>query len=416
MQLSLVGINNQTAPVSIREKVAVNGEGLSDYLLLLRSYIDQGVILSTCNRTEVYTITNGNVARSEAAIFCFMKTRLDVPDEELHKYIYTLHGIEAAQHLFRLTSGLESLIVGEYEIQGQVKQALEAAERNKMADLLLRQAFYSAIKTGRRVRQETGISKNALSVSSVAVELATNVTGDLTKCKVLVIGAGEAGRLVAKVAKERGASKIIIANRTKERAQRLAATLNGIPVDLSNLDSELKNANIVVTCAGAPHHILNSDKIKHVMNNRPTLPMVIIDIGIPRNVEPKVAKIPNVYLHNIDDLTEIANLNRQSRVNEIHRAEMIVSDEIERLMQSMNYFKIRPLVGALMGRAEEVRQAQLNKTLKKLPPLSDEQRESLEAMTKSIVTGIIKDPIQYLRTNSSSHDAEMVNHIFNLNM
>ncbi len=415
MRLSLVGINHQTAPITIREKVAISGESLCDTLSLLHSYVPQGVILSTCNRTEIYIVTDSDGDDAEKAILAFLKARIDVSDGELLKYVYASRDMGAAKHLFRVASGLESMVVGEYEVLGQVRQALEAAEKTGMVNLPLRQAFYSAIRTGRRVREETGISKNALSVSSVAVDLATDIVGDLRKCKMLVIGAGEAGRLVTKVARERGTSQIVIASRTKARAQALASALHGVPADLSDLAKELDTANIVVTCAGAPHWILDFHKVDGAMKNRPNLPLVVIDIALPRNVEPEVGNIRNVFLYNIDDLTEIADLNRKQRESEIHRAEEIVVDEVDKLASWWHDLKIRPIVGALMSRAEEIRSSQLGKTLKKLPPLSDEQRENLEAMTKSIVVRILKDPIQYLKTNGNSHHAEIVKDLFNLN-
>lgn len=415
MQLSLVGINHQTAPITIREKVAISGESLIEALSLLHSYVPQGVILSTCNRTEIYTVIDRDGDDAEKAILAFLKARLDVPDGELLKYVYVSRDMEAANHLFRVASGLESMIVGEFEVLGQTRQALETAEKTGMVNLPLRHAFYSAGRTGRRVREQTGISKSALSVSSVAVDLATGKVGDLRKCRMLVIGAGQAGRLVAKVARDRGASQIVIASRTKDRAQTLASALHGIPTDLSDLANELDNANIVVTCAGAPHRILDVHKVDGAMKNRPDLPLVVIDIALPRNVEPEVGNIRNVFLYNIDDLTEIANLNRKLRENEIHRAEEIVMDEVDKLASWWQDYEIRLLVGALMSRADEIRSAQLNKTLKKLPPLSDEQRENLEAMTKSIVTRLLKDPVQYLKTNGNSHHAEMVKKLFNLN-
>ena len=316
MRLSLVGVNHQTAPITIREKVAISAEKLCDSLSLLRSYIPQGVILSTCNRTEIYVIDSDG-CNAEKASLEFLKSQMNVSDADLLRYVYVSKDREAAEHLFRVASGLESMIVGEFEVLGQVRQALEVAEKAGMVNLPLRHAFHSAIRTGRRVREETGISKNALSVSSVAVDLAADIVGDLTRCKMLVIGAGEAGRLVAKVARERGISQMVIASRTKERAQALATELHGTPIDLSNLSDELRSADIVVTCAGAPHRILDVSHMEEAMRKRPDLPLVIIDIALPRNVEPEVGRIRNVFLYNIDDLTEISNLNRKQREAEI---------------------------------------------------------------------------------------------------
>jgi glutamyl-tRNA reductase len=416
MRLSLVGINHQTAPITIREKVAISDDSLSGTLALLHYYVPRGVILSTCNRTEIYVFDDSNGDEVENTVIAFLKTRLGISNDDLLKYVYTSHDIEAARHLFRVASGLESMIVGEYEVLGQVRQSLETAENIGMVNLPIRYTFHSAVRTGRRVREETGISKNALSVSSVAVDLAAGVVGDLSKCRMLVIGAGEAGRLVAKVARERGVSQIVIVSRTKARAQVLASSLHGVSTDMSELANQLDAANIVVTCAGAPHRILDFSKVEKAMRNRPDLPLVVIDIALPRNAEPEVGKISNVFLYNIDDLTEIAESNRRQRESEIYQAEQIVTEEVTKFTSWWRDLQVRPVVGALMSKADEIRLIQLGKTLKKLPPLSDEQHESLEAMTKAIVAKVLKDPIRYLKTNEDGHYIEMVKELFNLNV
>ncbi len=413
MQFILVGVNHQTAPIAIREKVAISGDKLGDTLSSFRSYLPHGIILSTCNRTEIYTATDDGDEAGKA-ILDFLNARLHTAGGDLSEHVYTYQDRETAEHLFRVASGLESLIVGEYEVLGQIRLALEAAENAGMVNLPLRQAFYGAVRTGRRVREETGISKNALSVSSVAVDLAANVVGDLRKCKMLVIGAGEAGRLVAKVAKDRGTSQIVIASRTKTRAQALASSLNGVPTDMSDLTGELSKASIVVACAAAPHPLVTVQGVETAMRSRPEVPLVLIDIAVPRNVEPEAGNIQNVFLYNLDNLSGIAGSNRKQREGEIQRAEEIVTLEVDKLIAWWQDFEIRPVVGALMSRAEEIRTAQLNKTLKKLPPMSDEQLESLEAMTKSIVTKILKDPIEYLKTNGNSRHIETVKGLFQL--
>ncbi len=413
MQLSLVGINHQTAPVAIREKVAVRTEGLLDSLSLLRSYLPQGVILSTCNRTEIYATGNSPIDLEKASLR-FLIERAGVSGTSLRRHVYLLKDSGAAHHLFRTTSGLESMIIGEFEVLGQVKQALEIAEQADMVNLPLRQVFTNALQTGRRVREETGISRNALSVSSVAVDLAAGIVGDLEQNRMLVIGAGEAGRLVAKVAKDRRIARIVIASRTKERARVLAETLQGIPADLDSLDNELNTATIVVTCAGAPHRILSASRVHKAMCNRPDLPLVIVDIALPRNVEPEVGRINNVFLYNIDDLTAISEANRKQREDETQKAEKIVAEEIEKFNLWWQQLDVRPLVGALMSKAERIRSAQLDITLKKLPPLSAEQREDLEAMTKSIVARILNDPIQFLKANTNGYHAEALRELFQL--
>ncbi len=412
MHISLVGLNHSTTPITIREKVAISVEQLHNSLLLLRHYVPHGIILSTCNRTEVYAMGSHP---TEEAVINFLNAMTGVSFVDLLPHIYLRENETAFRHLFRIASGLDSMIVGEYEVLGQVKQALAVAEDAKMVNLPLRHIFQSAIRTGRRVREETGISRNALSVSSVAVDLATKVVNNLESCKMLVIGAGEAGKLVAKVAKERGVPRIVVASRTQERAATLAAALGGIPTDLNNLAEELSTADIVVACAGAPHRLLDVYRVEEAMRNRSELPLVIIDIAVPRNVEPEVKQIDNVFLYNIDDLTKVSGLNRQQREGEIQQAEEIIAAEVARFISGRRVFGTRPVVGALMKKAEDIRYQQLSRTLKKLPPLSDEEQYSLEAMTKSIVTKILQDPIQCLKKNISNDEyAEMVSELFRL--
>jgi len=412
MRISLVGIDHQTAPVSVREKVAISTSKLYDTLPLLHSYMPRGIILSTCNRTEVYTI-DSDERHAEKASLDFLKSRLGITDAALLQYVYLFEDRTAVGHLFRVASGLESMIVGEFEVLGQVGYALEAAEKMGMVNLPLRHIFQGAVRTGRRVREETGISRNALSVSSVAVDLAAGVVGELKGGKMLVIGAGEAGRLVAKAARDRGISQMVVVGRTQERASALAAQLGGTPVSSSNLGEELLTTNIVVTCAGAPHRILSVGQVKGAMEKR-SFPLVIIDIAVPRNVEPAVSQIRNVFLYNIDDLTGLSALNRKQREDEIQKAVRIVDDELDNFASWWQEFKVRPLIRALTSRAEEIRRSHLDRTMKKLPRLTEEEQYRLEMMTRAIISKMLKDPIQYLKSNGSSNYAEMVREIFRL--
>ena len=320
MQLCLVGINYNTAPLAVREKASINVERLGESLSSLRRHIRHGVILSTCNRTEIYT-SGSDGAMLEKAGLRFLESLTGDEGAAHSDYVYILKNIEAARHLLRVAGGLESMVVGEYEILGQVGQALEAADKAGMADLLLNRVFQGAIQAGRRVREETGISRNALSISSIAVNLAEEILGKLSSRTMLVIGAGEAGRLVVKVARDRGVSRIAVASRTHQRAAALVQRVGGIPVGLDCLPQELAAADIVVTCAGAPHRMLGTNHIEKAMQSRGGRPMVIIDIALPRNVDPEVGNIPNVSLRNIDDLTGIYETNREGRLNEIGMAE-----------------------------------------------------------------------------------------------
>ncbi|MDO8715844.1 MAG: glutamyl-tRNA reductase, partial [Dehalococcoidales bacterium] len=383
MRISLVGVNHRTAPVEVREKAAIRNEELNRYLSLLRNHVSHGIILSTCNRTEVYIADNDRQDIDKAGL-SFFQTYLNIPDDDLARCAYVITSqTEVAEHLFRTTCGLDSLILGEYEVLGQVGNALELAEQAGMVNLPLRRLFQGAIGTGRRVREETGISKNAMSVSSVAVDLASRIIGDLKNSRLLIIGTGEAGRLVAKASKERGVTQIAVASRTMERAAEMASQLGGKPVGMFSLAEEMVTCDIVVGCASAPHAIVDAGIIESVMRHRPDSPLVIIDIAVPRNVADNVKALKNVFLYNIDDLTEISASNRKQREEEIALAAEIIGIELDKLTEWWQSLDTRPAVSALMEKAEAIRSSQLNFTLKKLRPLSQEEQDYLDAMTKS---------------------------------
>jgi glutamyl-tRNA reductase len=413
MHISLVGINFHTAAIELQEKLAISSGQLYDCLELLRVYIPNGVILSTCNRTEVYTVASDS-CHAEESILTFFKSRLITTDIGWISSLYCLDGEAAVAHLFRVAGSLESMIVGEYEVLGQVRSALRDAEKLAMVNLPLRRLFQSAIRTGRRIRRETEISKNAISVSSLAVDLAIKVVGDLKQCKLMVIGTGEAGELVAKIAKNKGVASLAIAGRTKKRAQAMAAKIGGIPVEQVNLIKELSTSNIVVTCSSAPHKILDASLVKKIMRNRGKLPLAIIDIGIPRNVEPEVASINNVQLYNIDDILQLSRTNRIHRERQIDKAEEIIADEIREFAGWWHSLEVKPLVRSLLDRAEKIRSCKLLQTTRKLPALSKEDHALLEVMTKSIVARILHDPVFYLKATNINNHHDIFKNIFNL--
>ena len=413
--IHLIGVNHSTAPLAIREKAAIGRGNLNGALNLLYSLTPYGVILSTCNRTEIYTVSTGS-NNAHTTGLSFMKTYLDIPDNTFYQHAYTLTDNTAVEHLFRMASGLDSMIIGEYEILGQVRQALEASKKAQMVNLPLRHIFQSAIRTGRRVREETGISKNALSISSVAVDLASKVVGNLKSSRMLVIGAGEAGRLVAKAARDRGVSQIVIASRTQERASSLTNALGGTAISLNDAMQELCNCNIIVTCADAPHSLLGVSQVRAMMREHSKLPLIIIDIAVPRNVDPEVAQIKDVFLFNIDDLYRIHKQNRRQRESEINKAENIVSEEMAKFSIWWRDYKIRPLIRAMMSKAEGIRCSQLKRTINKMPTLSDEDKYKLEKMTKAIITKILKDPIGIIKANGHKDNnfAEILKELFQL--
>ena len=415
LHLCLVGVNHSTTPVDFREKLAISVDQRRDAAISLLDYVPQGVILSTCNRTEVYA-ADTHAHRADQASIDFLKARANTADGELLPHTYRYQDKEAIRHLFLVASGLNSMIIGEHEILGQVARALEEVEELGSIELPLRNLFRQAVRVGRRVRQETDVSKGSLSVSSVAVDLVSGVVGDLASCRILVIGAGDAGRLVVEAARKRGASQIAVTNRSQDRAAALAAKLGGKVVPLYNLGEALAESDVVVSCTGAPHMILDRRSVEEAMRLRPEQPLVIVDIAVPRDVEPEVSQIENVFLYNIDHLNELSGWNRKQRQGEIEKATTIIDAEADKFAHWWQTLSVRPTIGALVEKAERIRRAQLDLTFKKIPRLSDEERESLEAMTKAIVTKLLHDPIQHLKSDADGkYDCvQLVNELFRL--
>ena len=407
-QACAVGVNYITTPVSVRERLSIPKAQMQDALASLRGYVSKGIILSTCNRTEVYTLTSDSHF-AERALRQFLEDWSHLSVEELTPHLYVHHNYRAMRRLCKITSGLYSMILGEHEILGQVAEALDEAEKAKMVDPPLRRLFQHAISIGRKVRDETGISRNALSVSSVAVDLTTKVIpADIHNSKVLLIGAGEAGKLVIKAFTRRGTSAISVASRSLQSAQALALSLGARAVDITEMGAEIAAADIVVSCTGAPHLVIHKEVVQKIMCHRPDRPLVIVDISVPRDVEPEVAHIGNVFLYDIDDLNRVLGTNHEERKKEVEEALAIITTELERLLEWWQTLEAKSTISMLMQMAEEVRQRQLNGTLKKLPPLTAQQQESLDSMTKSIVNKILQNPIQYLKKNGQNEEVVRV--------
>ncbi len=396
-QIHVVGVNHSTTPIEIREKLAISKDHITDALYLLSRYVSQGVILSTCNRIEIYYITEGSYSSSPG--IAFLKEWANISDADLHAYLYSYRNEAAVKHLFRVAAGLDSLIIGEFEILGQIRQSLEKARRANLVGLPLQNLFQQALNVGRLVRKNTGISRNALSVSSVAVELAAKTIEDLTKCTALVIGSGEAGRLVAKALKERGVTRIITTSRSYKKSFRLATLLGGRAVSIDTLNHQLVVCDIIISCTGAPHFILDYRTIQTALEHRANKPLVIIDIAVPRDVEPEVKQIANVFLYDIDDFTYLSELNRRQREAEVDKAMKIIEAEVKRFISRWQAMEVKPVISSLVKKAEDIRQRQLNLTLKKLPQLSPEEQQRVDAMTKAIVQKLLHDPIQCLKND-----------------
>ncbi|MBN1691243.1 MAG: glutamyl-tRNA reductase [Dehalococcoidia bacterium] len=412
MHVSLVGINHRTAPIEMREKAAIGPDSLHAYLHLLRRHLQHGVILSTCNRTEVYS-TGSRAGDVDQACVDFLGNSMGLT-ESATTCFYVMSDRVALEHLFDVSCGLDSMIIGEYEVLGQVSQALEAAEKSGTVNLPLRRIFESAIRTGRRARNETGISRNPLSISSIAVNKALDIVDDIGRCKIVIIGAGEAGRLALRVASGRGAADMAVVSRTLERAVRITGTCGGRPVGPDKLAVELRDADIVIACAASPHPVLHHRQVSDVMNTRPQRPLIIIDIALPRNVEPDVGSIYNVHLYNIDDLNKLADNHRQEREAEAAAVKEIIAEEAEILMNWLLAYSARPAIKSLMVRAEKIRAAQYHNSIKKMASLSEEEKQHIDLLTRSIVDKILRYPILYLKEGGDADRMKSINRIFGL--
>jgi len=414
MQIFVFGLNHETSPVEIREKLAISTERLNEALHSLFEYIPQGIIVSTCNRTEVYTLV-GLDCSERKELESFLSALGNIPLTELSPYLHTLQGEKAVRYLFRVASGLESMIVGEYEVLGQVRNALEQAESTGRVRLPLLNLFRQAVRVGRRAREETAISRNAASVSAAAVEPAKKLFKDLSPCKVLVIGAGEAGKLATKSLVNFGVSRVEVTSRSYERALSLASAVGGKAIPFHHMEESLKAADIVISCSGSPHFILEASAVSEAMQTRSQSPLLLVDIAVPRDIAPEIKGIENVYLYDIDDIKVIVDSNLQEREKEIERVEAIIDDEVARFLSWWNSLSAVPTISALVNKAEKVRTAQVSKMLRKAQGMSDENQAAIESMSKAIVKNILDHAIKHLRNSNGDESCiQAVQELFDL--
>lgn len=412
MYFTLTGINHHSAPIEVRERAAFSAEALPSALARLRQYVPHSIILSTCNRTEIYAAGAHAAATGDACIR-YLEDELHIPGSSLAAYIYKAGGEDLIRHLCRVACGLDSMVLGEHEVLGQVRQALNAAEKAGMVSQALRHLFQGAIRCGRRAREETGISKNALSISSIAVNKALSVISDISKASIMIIGAGEAGRLALRIARSRGAAGLAVVSRTQQRADGLAEQYGARPVSHERVTAELRGADIVITCAASPHPVLRHGQVGEAVEGRGGHPMVILDIAVPRNVEPSAGEIPGVHLYNIDDLNDIAEGHRLERETEVRAVEVIIGEETALLLKWWQSYNARPVIRSLMQRAEQIRAEQYGRSLKKLA-LSSEEQMAIDLLTRSIVDKILREPIMFLKSGADTGSPDVVSRLFGL--
>lgn len=409
MEIAVVGLSHKTAPVEIREKVAFAPDLLHEVARTVRGLqgVSEGVILSTCNRVEVYAATRKREDGIESLIR-FMADHHKIRYEDLRPHIYVYAGADAVRHVFRVASSLDSMVVGEPQILGQVKDAYDKAVQGSATGLVLNRFMHKAFSTAKRVRTETRIAQSAVSISFAAVELARKIFGELNGRTVMVVGAGEMCELAATHLVENGISGVVVTNRTFERAKALAEKFNGRAVPFESMSDALCEVDIVISSTGAPHTVLGVEAVKRAMRERRQKPMFLIDIAVPRDIEPAVNDLPNVFLYDVDDLTGIVEVNKRERNKEAEKAEGIVAEEVESFLTWAKTLDIRPTVRQLREHFEEVRRTEIEKTLKVFgDSLTDKQKKSLEAMSQAIVNKLLHQPTLYLKQIAEDPEAEI---------
>ena len=415
MQLALVGLSHKTAPVEIRERLAFSNDALRSALTSLvdRRAVNEALILSTCNRVEV-------VAESpdDRLIRDFICEFHQISHDSVSTHLYSYRNVEAIRHVFRVTASLDSMVIGEPQILGQVKEAFRIAMDAGTVGMHLSALMNRAFAVAKKVRSETGISQSAVSVSYAAVELARKIFGDLSGKTVMIIGASKMGELAAKHLRRAGASSVLVTNRTFERAVELAKVFEGAAVPFEHFTDHMTGADIVITSTGAPHFIIGRNLAEQVIHRRKNKPIFFIDIAVPRDIDPAVNQIDNAFLYDIDDLQQVIDANLKERFKEAMRAEQIVDDEVEAFCLKMQTRDVVPTIVQLRESLEKVRRDEIERNRRHLKDLSPEQQAAVDQITKSIVNKILHPPIEQLK--QMAHDpqgadlADLIRKIFNV--
>ena len=405
-EIVIVGVNHRKAPVEVREQVNFNDGLLDDALrqLIATEPIEEGVILATCNRVEVVAATtDGDVAVE--VLTSFLANREDVESARLADHLSVYRGREAVRHLFRVAASLDSMVVGEPQILGQLKEFYGRSAAVGSAGTVLHRCFHKSFSVAKRVRTETGVATKAVSVSSAAVELAAKIFERLEDKTAMLIGAGTMSELAARHLLAHGVANMIVTNRTFDRAVELAREFRGTPVPFSDFHRYLPMADVVIGSTGADRYVLTPSLVEEALRERKYRPIFLIDMSVPRTFDPAINELENVYLYDIDDLGGVAEVNRDERSREAEKAEAIVEDEVEIFGKWLAGLDAVPTIVALREKIDAMRKAELQKTLATLRELSPRERESLEAMTTAIVNKILHGPITHLKQHDRQREA-----------
>jgi len=393
-----IGMNHETAPVALRECLAVESQNVQKALGLMRNLdvVREGFFLSTCNRVEALIVAEEGQEAKQAVVSLFGKMG-NIPVDEFSSSLYTFENMDAVTHIFSVASSLDSMVIGEPQILGQIKEAYLQATREKMSGVILNRLMHKAFHVAKRVRSETDICGSAVSISYAAVELARKIFHDLEGKRVLLIGAGEMAELAARHLLTNGVSAMTVLNRTFERAVEVAERFGASPVSFEEIEDQLLKADIVVTSTAATEYVITREMVKKVLRKRRNRPLFVIDIAVPRDVEPEVNKLNNVYLYDIDDLKGVIEINKAQRQEEAVKAQRIVNEEVVKFEKWLKTLSVVPTIVSLRNKAEAIIQAEFGKSRSALDQLSPSQREAVEVLIRSIVEKMLNDPILFLK-------------------
>ncbi|HSU60687.1 MAG TPA: glutamyl-tRNA reductase [Bryobacteraceae bacterium] len=404
MRLALAGINHRTAPLQVREQLAFRAEEIPAALFQMQAGgAKEALILSTCNRVELTAALDDGVS-AESLFDCLVNGRDGVTLDSIRPHLYLFEEAEAIRHLFRVASSLDSMIVGEPQILGQLKEAYRQARDQGTLGTVLDTVLTRAFNVAKRIRSETEIGQNAVSVSYAAVELAREIFGSLHKKRVLIIGAGKMSEGAAKHLLSAGAHEILISNRTRERAEDLARMFRGEVVLYDLFPARLAEMDIVITSSAAPGYILSPEMIRRAIESRRNQPMFLIDIAVPRNIDPAVNGLDHAFLYDIDDLQRLADRNLRARREVAQHAESIVAEEVTRLEAKLRERNVTPTIVSLQEQLEAIRSDVLGRYRARLGPLTAEQEDALQALTRGIVNKIAHGPISEMRRQAAAQD------------
>jgi glutamyl-tRNA reductase len=419
MKLLLTGLNHRTAPVEVRERLAFEEQGLPDALdnLKQRPGLLEGMILSTCNRVEV-AVTADEQANAEDAVEGFLAESRKVDRSWVTPYLYRFDGSEAIRHLFRVASSLDSMVVGEPQILGQLKTAYALAKERGTVSGFLDLVMTRAFNVAKRVRSETDIGESAVSVSYAAVELAREIFGSLEGKSVLVVGAGKMAESAARHLRRAGVSEILVTNRTHGRAAEMAEEFGGSVLAYDRFLSAVPAVDIVLASSGAPHFILTPDDMRTAMAKRRNRPMFLIDIAVPRNIDPAVNDLESVFLYDIDDLGKVVESNLRGRVQTAQEAEEIIREEVERMMLRLKTREVAPTIVSLQEQLEQWRKGEIDRQRARLGSLTPQQEEAIDSITRGLINKIAHGPISELRRTAAdpagAHVMNVIRRLFRL--